>query len=320
MIQAFYMKEDLKLINIEMDDLFNSKFPNVKKWIHVTSPTDKEIEIISQLTDFAEQDLKAPLDEEERARIEKENDKLTILFDIPMMEEEEGNYYSYTTIPLGIFIKDEYFVTITLKESILIKDFIMGRIKGFDINKRTRFVFQLLYFTSKKYLNYLKQIDRASQRIQKELHKSTKNKELIQLLDLENSLVYFSTSLMSNDLVIGKLANTSTYLRKYEEDQDLLEDVAIENKQAIEMCNIYKDILGGTMDAFASVISNNQNIVIKLLTIVTLIISIPSMIAAFYGMNVDDIPLRSVKGAFWIIVAFSAILSAIVGILLFKKK
>ncbi len=314
------MKEDLKLIDIQLTDLLESKIPGVKKWIHVTSPTDKEIEVISKLTSFSEQDLKAPLDEEERARIEKEDDKLTILFDIPMMEEEEGNYYSYTTIPLGVFIKDEYFVTISLKESILIKDFIMGRVKGFDINKRTRFVFQLLYYTSKKYLNYLKQIDRASKRIQNELHKSTRNKELIQLLDLENSLVYFSTSLMSNDLVISKLANSSVYLKKYEEDQDLLEDVAIENKQAIEMCNIYKDILGGTMDAFASVISNNQNIVIKLLTIVTLIISIPSMIAAFYGMNVDDIPLKSVKGAFWIIATISCLLSAIVGFLLFKKK
>ena len=154
--------------------------------------------------------------------------------------------------------------------------------------------------------------------MQNELHKSMKNKELIQLLSLEKSLVYFSTSLTSNEMVLDKMMKLG-YIKKYQDDVDLLEDVIVENKQAIEMCNIYRDILSGTMDAFASVISNNLNIVMKMLTAITIIISIPTLIASIWGMNVP-LPLSGNRYGFWIILGVSAGLSAIIAYIMKKKK
>lgn len=288
------------------------------KWISLINPTDKEIESICALTGVQEDIVKAPLDEEERSRIEHEDGYSLILFDIPYIEEEEGGYYSYTTLPFGFVMGDNFVLTVSIKEPAAIADFVNGRVKTFLTQKRTRFLFQALYNTSIKYLAYLKQIDKASGRIQNELHKSTRNKELIQLLDLENSLVYFSTSLKGNDIVISKLIATKQ-IKKYEEDDELLEDVAIENKQAIEMTNIYRDILSGTMDAYASVISNNLNIVMKVLTSVTLLISIPTLIASFFGMN-TGVPGQGSIIAFWVVVGVSVVISAVVGFILKKKK
>jgi magnesium transporter len=154
--------------------------------------------------------------------------------------------------------------------------------------------------------------------IERELHKSMKNKELIQLLDLEKSLVYFSTSLRGNEIVLEKMLKLDA-IKKYPEDEDLLEDVIIENKQAIEMANIYSNILSGMMDAFASVISNNLNIVMKFLTSVTIVLTIPTMIASFFGMNVP-VPLSMQPYAFIIIIAISLGLSTILALFMAKKK
>ena len=158
-----------------------------------------------------------------------------------------------------------------------------------------------------------------SHSIEHELHKSMKNKELIELFDLEKSLVYFTTSLRSNEMVLEKMLRLES-IKKYPEDRELLEDVIIENKQAIEMANIYSNILNGTMDAFASIISNNLNIVMKTLTSITIVMSVPTMIASFYGMNVEGMPLANMPHSFFIIISMSFIISVLIAIFMIKKK
>ena len=261
--------------------------------------------------------MRASLDEEERARIEWDDGATLIIVDVPRVEAE-GSSFVYSTIPLGILFNDEAIVTVSLNESPIINDFIKGRVKSFYTFKKTRFILQLLYKNATRFLMYLKQIDKASSAVQDELHKSMKNKELIQLLALEKSLVYFSTSLTSNEMVLDKMMKLG-YIKKYQDDVELLEDVIVENKQAIEMCNIYRDILSGTMDAFASVISNNLNIVMKLMTSITIIISIPTLIASIWGMNVP-LPLSGSKYGFWIILGLSAALSALIAYIMRRKK
>ena len=155
--------------------------------------------------------------------------------------------------------------------------------------------------------------------IEREIHRSMKNKELVQLLELEKSLVYFSTSLKAIELVLNKMLRTST-IKKYSEDEDLLEDVIIENRQALEMASIYGDILSRIMDAFSAIVNNNQNNVMQLLTVVTLILSIPTMISGYFGMNVEDLPFSKDPNGFWIILFLSAIICLILSILLSKNK
>ena len=288
-------------------------------WIDLINPDDKEIEQVIALTGFPEDMLKAALDEEERARMESEDGNTLLIVDIPVMDEtENSHWYSYSTMPLGIVKNEDYIVTVCIKETGVLRDFISSRVRGFFTYKRNRFLLQILYRNSTKFLQYLKQIDKANQRVQAELHKSQKNKELIQLLDLEKSLVYFSTSLKSNEIVIEKLLK-SEWINKYEEDKDLLEDVNIEIKQAIEMCTIYRDILSGTMDAYASVISNNLNIVMKFLTSITLVMAIPTIVASLWGMNVR-VPFEDSPFGFWFVLGLTIVCTILGVLILFRKK
>jgi magnesium transporter len=219
---------------------------------------------------------------------------------------------------MGIVLTEDVLITVCLKDSPIFSDFSECRVKGFDTRKKTRFILQLLYRNASRFLLYLKQIDRASTRVQAQLTKSTKNKELIQLLSLEKSLVYFSTSLASNEMVLEKLMKVD-YIKKYPDDIDLLGDVIVENKQAIEMCNIYRDILSGTMDAFASVISNNLNIVMKFMAGMTIVLTIPTVIASIWGMNVP-VPYAGDGYGFWVILGMIALATGLVILWLKKKK
>ena len=286
------------------------------KWLHLENPTDREIELIERLTGVDGDMIKAALDEEERARIEADEGDTLVLFDIPTIEEEE-NYYSYSTMPLGVIITDMCMITVCLKENSIISNFVNNRVKKLETARRTNFLYQLLYHTHVKFLQYLRQIDRSSQRIQTELHRSTKNKELIQLLDLENSLVYFSTSLRANALIIEKLGRLIP--PRNEDDEALLEDVGIENRQALDMCNIYRDILSGTMDAYASIISNNQNLIMKLLTVATVIISIPTLVASFWGMN-TGVPFQNEPWGFYVVLGVSAIAASVASYFMLRSK
>ncbi|MCI8364987.1 MAG: magnesium transporter CorA family protein [Eubacterium sp.] len=305
MLQIFQTLED----ELQENDQFSEGC-----WAALTKPTNEELQQVVQETGIDIDDLRAPLDDEERSRIELENDYVVVLVDIPSLDEKDR----YVTIPLGIYMTKQLIVTVCLEETPVLKAFMNNRVKEFFTFKRTRFVFQILYRNATSYLRYLRIIDRKSEQIEEKLHISQKNKELIELLELEKSLVYFTTSLRSNETVLEKLLRTEK-VKKYPEDEELLEDVIVENKQAIEMANIYSGILSGMMDAFASVISNNLNVVMKFLSTVTIVMSIPTMIASFYGMNFDNIPLGHSPFGFFIITACTLVITSLV-VLFFKKK
>ena len=207
-----------------------------------------------------------------------------------------------------------YVITISLYDNLCIDDMVQGKVRGINTTLKTRFLLLLLLRISQRYLIYLRQIDRISLRTEQSLHKSMQNKELIQMLGLEKSLVYFSTSLKTDEITLNKIMRGKT-IKLYYEDQDLLEDVLIEIHQAIEMCNIYSNILSGTMDAFASVISNNLNIVMKVLTVITIVMSIPNIIFSFYGMNVTGLPIAQ-----WWFPTIVSIIACIIATIIFIKK
>ena len=283
-------------------------------WISVVKPTSEELEKLHEITEIDADDLKAPLDLEERSRLMLENDYTMVLVDIPTHDEEDH----YETIPLGIYMTKEYIITMCLQDSSILRAFAKQRVKEFYTFKKTRFLFQLLYRNATTYLRYLRIIDRKSDKIEEQLQKSQKNSELLELMGLEKSLVYFTTSLRSNEVVLEKLLRTDK-VKKYPDDEDLLEDVIVENKQAIEMANIYSGILNGVMGTFASVISNNQNGVMKVLAIMTIVLSIPTIISGFYGMNFDNIPFAHEPLGFVITIAVAFIVSGGIAFILYKK-
>lgn len=317
MIKAYFMEAgERAVIEAQNSDIWSDTFSFKDKWIHLLDPTDKEVEKVIQKTGAPEEFLKAALDEEERARIDSDDGFTLVLVDIPYTEEENG-YYTYSTIPFAIITGGECIITVCLRETSVVSDFVSGRVKGLSLVKRSWFTLKVLYTVATKFLQNLRQIDKASGRLQNELHRSMKNEELTRLLELENSLVYFSTSLQANEAVINKIIRTDI-IKKYDEDRELLEDVQVENQQAIEMCSIYRSILSGTMDAFSSIISNNLNVAMRILTAITFILSIPTLIASLFGMNVR-VPWQDDINGFWIVLVICVICSAIAGIIVFKR-
>ena len=288
-------------------------------WIALTNPTASEIIDIADTYQIDPDHLRAPLDEEERSRIEVEDEYTLILVDIPSIEERNGKDW-FVTIPLAIITTKDVLITVCLEETPVLTSFMDGRVRDFHTFMKTRFILQILYKNATQFLQYLRIIDKKSEVIERKLHQSQKNEELTELLELEKSLVYFTTSLRSNEVVLEKLLRIEK-IKKYPEDTDLLEDVIVENKQAIEMANIYSGILSGTMDAFASVISNNLNIVMKFLATVTIVLSIPTMIASFYGMNVNShgMPFADSPYGFAIVLGLTLLLSLFVAYIFNKK-
>ena len=288
-------------------------------WIALTNPTASEIIDIADTYQIDPDHLRAPLDEEERSRIEVEDEYTLILVDIPSIEERNGKDW-FVTIPLAIITTKDVLITVCLEETPVLTSFMDGRVRDFHTFMKTRFILQILYKNATQFLQYLRIIDKKSEVIERKLHQSQKNEELIELLELEKSLVSFTTSLRSNEVVLEKLLRIEK-IKKYPEDTDLLEDVIVENKQAIEMANIYSGILSGTMDAFASVISNNLNIVMKFLATVTIVLSIPTMIASFYGMNVNShgMPFADSPYGFAIVLGLTLLLSLFVAYIFNKK-
>ena len=286
-------------------------------WVALTNPTATEIFEISEQFQIEVDDLRAPLDEEERSRIEVEDNYTLILVDVPMIEERNDKDW-YGTIPLGIIVTDKMIFTVCLEDTQVLTRFMEGRVRNFFTYMKTRFILQILYRNSSMYLRYLRIIDKKSEQVEEKLHFSPRNQELIELLELEKSLVYFTTSLRSNEAVLEKLES----IKKYPEDTELLEDVIIENTQAIEMANIYSGILQSMMDAFASVISNNLNDVMKILSVITIVMSIPTIIFSAYGMNLapSGMPFSSTIWGFLIVILVSIAASIIAALFLSKKK
>lgn len=286
-------------------------------WINVVSPTDQELLLLSKKTNVPMDFLRTPLDDEEPSRVEIEDDIIMIVVDIPFTEMEE-NSLTYDTYPLAIIYTEKYLITVCLKNNKVLSDFTKNNIKDFFTYKRSRFILQILYRVSSYYLVCLRQIDKKSLMIQKRLQRTVSNKQFMHLLSLRNSLIYFSTSLKSNEMTLEKLLKLEL-LQRYDADKDLLEDVIIENRQALEMTSIYSNILSGTMDVSAAVISNNLNIVMKFLTSITIVMSIPTIISGYFGMNVGGIPFESAPLGFWYAIGSSLLLSLVV-ILYLKKR
>ncbi len=284
-------------------------------WINLIAPTDEELRAVASVTGVDNDFLRAALDDEETSRVEVEEDETLLIIDVPYAEEEENGGRLFTTLPMGIIVAREHIITVCLKENSIVREFAAGEVRNVQTALKTRFILHMLLKVANRYLFYLRQIEKISSSIEHQLYKSQKNKELIQLLTLEKSLVYFSTSLKSTDVTLEKLLR-GRIIKLYEDDQDLLEDVLIEIKQAIEMAGIYSSILSGTMDAFASVISNNLNILMKTLTLITILMTIPNIIFSFYGMNVTDLPIPTV----WMPIALAIAVTLGSWLLLKKKK
>lgn len=284
-------------------------------WINMINPTEEEIAYIAKAINLeGDYFIKDALDDEERPRIEIEDKQILVIINVPIIQNSR---VIYETIPLGIILTEDHFVTVCLQEAEVLKEFVSGKVRGLETYKKTRFLFQILYKSASLYLFFLRDIDKKTNEIESALHKSMKNKELIGLLNLQKSLVYFTTSLKSNERVMEKLLRTKV-LKLYEEDEDLLEDVIIENKQAVEMAETYSNISSSMMDAFASIISNNLNMVMKFLASITIILALPTMLASFFGMNVK-IPLQASDHGFAIVIGMSVIL-CLGGVVFLAKK
>ena len=272
-------------------------------WVNLTYPTEDEMSTVTALLGIDPGFLRAALDEEETSRIDTEDGQTLIIIDLPAVEK--GDAVVYSTLPLGIIVAEKCIITVCLKETPIIRDFQDGLVKNAETQKKTSFILYLLLQVAKRFLQYLKQID------------SQRNKELIQLLDLEKSLVYFNTSLKANEVTLEKILR-GRIITLYEEDHDLLEDVLIEVRQAIEMANIYSSIISGMMDAFASVISNNLNVIMKVLTSITILLTIPNIVFGFYGMNINGsgLPLDQF---WWVPLLIAGGLIGIIAVILKKK-
>jgi magnesium transporter len=289
--------------------------PEAGCWINVVAPTADEVADLRVMGIPADY-LSYPLDPDERARSERENGDLLIILRIPHYQGE-GADIPYITIPLGIIMTPDYLVTVVRVENELVEEMGSGRVRGLETAKRVRFVLRVLLQSSSRYLSHLRQMTRVIDALEDQLQESTRNREVLELLKYQKSLTYFTTALRSNELMMERLQR-SQWFAAYPEDEDLLEDVITENRQAIEMTNITSNILSSMMDAFASIISNNLNRVMKLLASITIVVSLPTMVASFYGMNVD-LPLAGHTWAFVAIIGI-ALLMSLFSVFVFWKR
>lgn len=293
------------------------KLTEKNTWIHLSNPTEEEIKVIKNGFNIPEEHIRAALDEEEKARLEIDDGIILLIIDVPV--HDENNRCSFTTVPLGIILLKDQIITVSTVKLALIEEFVQGKIKSFFTFKKTRFILQLLFRNATYFLLYLKQIGRISDSIERQLKNNLRNQELMLLLELEKSLVYFTTSLKSNEAVLERMMRTEI-VKSYPDDLELLEDVIIETKQAIEMANIYTSILSSTRDAFSTVMSNNLNIVMKKLTSITIVFAIPTVVSGLWGMNVGGVPFGHDPHGFLWVVILAVILGMLITWILFKKE
>ena len=315
------------MLKIYCTDIETSVFEEIKEfkkgsWINLTNPSEAEIKKVCENINIQEGFIRDALDFEEKARIDTEEDDSTTLFvvDVPIIEKDNEHDENdiYTTMPLGmIFVRDDYFITVSLRKNKVIESFEKMKIKNFVTYKKSRFLFQILYLNASLYLTYLKQINKETEIAEYILKNSMRNKELLKMLNLEKGLIYFMTSLKSNEVVMEKTLR-GRIIKLYEDDEDILEDAITENRQAIEMAKIYSDILNGSMEAYGSIISNNLNGVMKTLTSITIVLAVPTMISSFWGMNVS-LPFEHSPFGFAIMIII-ALLTTILVTWWLKKK
>jgi magnesium transporter len=303
-----FLKNDELRLNLQ-------EAPTSGCWINVVDPTPEEIARLQELG-IPQDYILYPLDLDERSRVERENGDLLIVLRIPYFQGEMEDV-PYITIPLGIILTDRFLVTICRKDNEMLKEFSSGRVRSLSTGKRNRFILRLLLTTASKYLSYLREITKHVDALEDQLQLSTRNKEVLGLLKYQKSLTYFTTALKSNELMMERLQRSQIF-KTYPEDEDLLEDVLTENQQAIEMTNIASNILSSMMDAFASIISNNLNGIMKFLASITIIMSVPTMIASFYGMNVE-LPFAHHMLAFPFVLTLAVLICAVAAFIFWKK-
>ena len=279
--------------------------PENGSWLCLSEPTDVELATVSQQTGVDLADLRAPLDDEERSRIDVEDDYTMIIVDIPTVEERGGRDW-YETIPLSIIVTENLIITVCMQDTPVLHPFMEGTIRGFNTFMRSRFILQILYRNASTYLRYLRIIDRESDKLEFKLRHAMQNREIMMLLELSKTLVYFTTSLKSNEIVMEKLT-TLARIQQYPDDEDLLDDVITENKQA-----------------FASIVSNNLNNVMRIFTIISITLSIPTLIFSMYGMNFVPgqlgMPFTGKTWGFTLIIVISVVLSAVVAWFLTRSR
>ncbi len=307
-----YTEQNLKLEETTIPVIDEDTQIDPRSWIALSQADSQTLAILAGKTGLPTHFLMAALDEEETARLDTEDGSVLVVLDAPVESEDDKSIY--ITKPFIITYNDTCFVTINQYNEFLIPDLLTKR-KNIEPQKHVRTTLNLIYQMSKEFIYYLKQIDDQTKKIEHSLHSSMKNKELFELMAINKSLVYFSTALSANKAVLSKLLRSPSY-QKFESDMDLMEDTQVELDQAIEMCSIYRKIIEGMMTAFSSIISNNLNIVMKTLAVITIAISIPTLVASFYGMNFDEIPLSEEPWGFYVVIAVAIILALIGGVIL----
>lgn len=308
MIHVFKVVKQRFIPAITMDEAF---------WIHLENPSPEESSKIITKFDLPEDFITDLQDADEIARLEWEDKIMLIILRVPIYYKHRTASVSFSTAPLGIIFAEDKLITVSFYDNEVLTQYLDGKHKTFDITPQS-FLLNINLRTAIYYLKFLKEINRRTTQIENELHQSMRNKELIRLLRMEKSLVFFNTSLKSNEIILERLQR-SRWLMNDPEAEDMIDDVIIENKQAIEMANIYSSILSGMMDAFASMISNNLNVVMKFLTSITIILALPTLIASIYGMNVH-LPFQESSFAFAFVMGLSILLSILLVLVFIRKK
>lgn len=280
-------------------------------WINLCAPTREELDYVTNKTMVDKTLLEYALDIEERSHIDTEDDQVLVSINVPVLEKVSKRK-TYTTVPLGmIVVGDDYFITVSTEkldilDKITTERLILGE---FSTYKKSRIVFQVLYKASEDYIRYLALLNKDIEKFEDKLEKTMKNQELMYLISFQKTMVYFDTSVKSNQTVMERLKR-GKIIKLYEEDEDILEDAAIENRQAMEMVTTYSEILNGMIDVFGTMISNNLNTVMRFLTSITIIIAVPTLIASIMGMNVA-FPFKTTTLGFYIVMLVSVIVTAI---------
>ncbi len=309
----YYQKQNNELIQLDrIQD---------ESWIDIRAPFDHgELEQLANSLAVPLDYFTDSLDVDERSRYEREDDVELIIINTPVANQDNRESDPiYITVPIGIVLAKGHIITLTSKEDTVLEKFTSNKVKNFNPSDRKKFILQIFEQNVLDYLYRLKQLNLKRNLIEQSLYDSSRNKELRQLLRIEKSLVYFVNSLNANELLNLKMKRTNfLQIRDLEYHTDLFEDIIIDNGQALEVANVHTNILSSTMEAYASIVSNNMNVFIHRLTIITIILMVPTLVASFYGMNLKYLPMQDAKYAFVIIILVSIILG--IGLIWFFKR
>lgn len=306
----------LTIYKNQENTVIESQDMKLDSWVNLISPTSEELDRVSQELNIPMEFLQAALDPEEKSRMETEDEVKLIIVDIPITDSEMPEYEAYSTVPMAIIVTETAIVTVCTLETSILRDITQNKIKQVQIAFRTRLVFLILFRVASKFLLYLYRIEKTSTKIERQLNESLKNEQLLQMLALSKSLTFFSTSLRSSEITIKKMQR-GHILPLYEEDLDLLEDALIEISQAVEMASCYSANLKAIMDTYTSVASNNLNVIMKVLAVITIVMAVPEIIFAFYGMNVLNLPYDQF---YWFPILISLLGSGLIWLIIKKAK